>query len=400
MFRTRWNLFRLLGIPIRVDPSWLVILALLTWTLAGQFHQQLTETERPSSGGLWLLGLGTAWGFFGCIVLHELGHAVVARRLGMPINGITLFLFGGVAEMEEEPATPLREFLMAIAGPIVSAVLAVVFESLAWLGGAQGWAKSAQLVCQNLAAINLGVLIFNMVPAFPLDGGRVLRSILWGASSSLRRATHWASLVGQGFAWFLIGVGVLVMFSGEIIPGMWLGLIGLFLNNAARSSYQSVLIRQALAGEPVSRFMTRDPIVVPPWMNLREWVEDYVYRHHRKMFPVVADGRLEGVLSTQDLADFPRSQWGEHTVAEAMHRDVEARSISPQIDALHALAKMRSTGVSRLLVVEDGHLVGIVSLKDLLRFLDLKLQLEGPDDEARRPRVTELPPQETIEPRR
>jgi predicted transcriptional regulator len=181
---------------------------------------------------------------------------------------------------------------------------------------------------------------------------------------------------------------------------MWLGLIGLFLNNAARSSYESVLIRQALTGEPVSRFMTRDPIVVPPWMNLREWVEEYVYRHHRKMFPVVADGRLEGVLSTRDLADFPREQWGEHTVAEAMRRDVAARSIPPQMDALHALAKMRSAGASRLLVVEDGHLVGIVSLKDLLRFLDLKLQLEGPDDLPRRPpRVADLPPQEPVEPR-
>jgi Zn-dependent protease len=234
MFRTRWDLFRLLGIPIRVSPSWLVILALLSWTLAEQFRQQLPDTGRAT---LWLLGLGTALGFFVCIVLHELGHAVVARRLGMPINGITLFLFGGVAEMEEEPATPLREFLMAIAGPAVSAVLAVVFLSLAWLASVQGWAKSAQLVCQNLALINLGVLIFNLVPAFPLDGGRVLRSILWGASLSLRRATHWAALVGQGFAWFLIAVGVLEMFAREVIPGMWLGLIGLFLNNAARSSY-------------------------------------------------------------------------------------------------------------------------------------------------------------------
>ncbi|HEY7313722.1 MAG TPA: site-2 protease family protein [Gemmataceae bacterium] len=397
MFRTRWDLFRLLGIPIRVNPSWLVILALITWTLAEQFHQKLPEMERSI---LWLLGLATALGFFACIVLHELGHAVVARKLGMPINGITLFLFGGVAEMEEEPATPLHEFLMAVAGPIVSAVLAGLFWALAWLGGSQGWAKSAQLVCLNLALINLGVLIFNLVPAFPLDGGRVLRSILWGVTGNLRRATRGAALIGQGFAWFLIGLGVLEMFAGEIIAGMWLGLIGLFLNNAARSSYESVLIRQALTGEPVSRFMTRDPIVVPPWMNLREWVEEYVYRHHRKMFPVVADGRLEGVLSTRDLADFPREQWGEHTVAEAMRRDVAARSIPPQMDALHALAKMRSAGASRLLVVEDGHLVGIVSLKDLLRFLDLKLQLEGPDDLPRRPpRVADLPPQEPVEPR-
>lgn len=382
MFQTRWNLFRLLGIPIRVNPSWLVILALLTWTLATQFHFQLPEAPRPT---LWLLGLLTALSFFVCIVLHELGHAVVARRLGMPINGITLFLFGGVAEMEEEPATPLREFLMAIAGPAVSAVLAAVFGALFWLGIAQGWTKAVQLVFENLALINVGVLIFNLVPAFPLDGGRVLRSILWGISGNLRRATRGASLAGQGFAWFLIGVGVLEVFAGQLLPGMWLGLIGLFLNNAARSSYESVLVRQVLTGEPVSRFMTRDLIVVPPWLNLREWVEEYVYRHHRKMFPVIAEGRLAGVVSTHDLAEFPRDHWNEHTVAEAMHGDVSARSIPPHMDALHALARMRSTGFSRLLVVEDGQLVGIVSLKDLLRFLDLKLQLEGPDDAPRHP---------------
>jgi Zn-dependent protease/CBS domain-containing protein len=397
MFPTRWHLFRLLGIPIRINPSWLVILALLTWTLAReQFAPAVPEI---GSALIWLLALLTALGFFGCIVLHELGHAVVARKLGIPMNGITLFLFGGVAEMEDEPAKPLHEFLMAIAGPIVSAVLAAVFGALFFLGDSLGWAKSAQLVCSNLAGINLGVLIFNLIPAFPLDGGRVLRSILWGAWGNLRRATRGAALLGQGFAWFLIGVGVLWLFGGNPVGGMWLGLIGLFLNNAARSSYQQVLIRQALMGEPVSRFMTRDPVVVPPWITLRVWVEDYVYRYHRKTFPVVNDGRLEAVLSTQDLADFPREQWGEHTVAEAMHRDVGAWSITPQTDALHALAKMRSTGASRLLVVEGDRLVGIVSLKDLLHFLDLKLQLEGSGDEPRRPLRVPSPPHETAEPR-
>lgn len=387
----------MLGIPIRVDPSWLVILALITWTVGLQFRPQLPETP---SATLWLLALFTALGFFGCLVLHELGHALVARKLGMRINGITLFLFGGVAELEEEPVTPLGEFLMAIAGPMVSVVLAVGMGSLWLLGEHLGWVKSAQLVCQYLATINLLVLLFNLVPAFPLDGGRVLRSILWGVTGNLRRATHAAALVGQGFAWFLLGWGVLSLFAGDLINGIWLGLIGLFLSNAARSSYQHVLIRQALTGEPVSRFMTRELVTVPPWISLRDWVEDYVYRYHRKTFPVIGDNGLEGIISTKDLANFPRDRWGEYTVAEAMGRDIDGLSIGPQTDAVHALAQMQSTGSSRLLVVEDGRLVGIVSLKDLLRFLDLKMKLEGLD--GRPPRTTPVssPPREPVHGRR
>lgn len=401
MFWNRWQLFRLLGIPIRIDASWLVILALLTWTLALQFQPELPGIAPIL---LWSLALLTALGFFLCIVLHELGHAVVARKADIPINGITLFVFGGVAEMEGEPATPLREFLMAIAGPLVTVVLTVLFGSLTLLGPTLHWAKSIQLVCWNLTLINVGVLIFNLVPAFPLDGGRVLRSILWGATGNLRRATYQASLVGRGFAFFLIVVGLLNMFGGNVVGGIWLGLIGLFLNNAAQSGYTSVLLREALTGEPVSRFMNRDPIVAPPWIDLREWVEDYVYRYHRKTFPVVRDGRLEGVISTQALTDIPREHWGEHTVGETMRRDLDALSISPKTDAMHALARMQSTGASRLLVVEDGQLVGIVSLKDLLRFFHLKLELEsadgrwdfGPSDKCP-PQAPSLPRHETVE---
>jgi Zn-dependent protease/predicted transcriptional regulator len=385
MFPTRWQLFRLLGIPIRVDPSWLIILALLTWTLFQQFHGMMSEL---AAGMVWLLALGTALGFFACIVLHELGHAVTARAQGMSINGITLFLFGGVAEMEDEPPSARAEFFMAIAGPVVSAVLAAGFAGLDWLGGHWGWPNWLQVILFNLAAINCGVLIFNLVPAFPLDGGRVLRSILWAVMRNLRRATHAAAQMGQAFAWFLIILGVLLFFSDNVIGGLWLGLIGLFLNNAARGSYQQVLLKQVLTGEPVARFMNRQPIVVPPWVSLRVWVEDYVYRHHRKTFPVGTEEHLEGVISTQDLAAYPRDSWEQHTVAETMRRDIETMSITPQTDALHALGQMQTTGASRLLVVQEGRLVGIVSLKDLLRFLDLKLQLEGPDGSVQRPNVS------------
>ncbi len=393
MFGTRWRLFRLFGIPISVSPSWLVILALLTWTMAGLFASPPDPLRQlyPEEGlgltwaGYLLMGLIAALTFFGCILLHEMGHALVARSSGMPIRGITLFLFGGVAELEGEPPSAGSEFAMAIAGPVVSLLLAIGFGVLAGVGHGAGWLPAVVVVLAYLASINLTVLIFNMVPAFPLDGGRVLRSILWGATGRLRQATWWASLCGQGFAWLLIFWGVLQFFTGSIFGGIWLGLIGMFLNEAARGSYRQVLVRQALQGEPVRRFMNRQPIVVPPDIDLHTLVEDYVYRYHRKAFPVGHDDRLEGFISTRLLSQYPRSEWAQHTVGEVMEHDLRNVTVSPTTDALEALEQMQRTDHSRLLVVENGRLVGLVSLKDLLRFLELKLELGEEGEDRPRP---------------
>jgi Zn-dependent protease/CBS domain-containing protein len=382
MFGKRWQLFRLLGIPVSVDLSWLLILALLTLSFAEGFPRILPlfypgEAPQLAPAVYWLMGLVTALAFFACIVLHEFGHALVARSRGMPIRGITLFLFGGVSELGEEPPSAGTEFLMAVAGPIVSAVLALLFGVVAVLGYRGGWSPPVVMVLGYLATINAVVLVFNMVPAFPLDGGRVLRSILWGATGNVREATRLASLAGQGFAWFLIAVGVLELFSEQWLAGIWTGLIGLFLNTAARSSYQQVLIRQALQGEPVRRFMNPEPIVVSPSLDLHHWVEDFVYRYHHRAFPVASDGRLEGIVTTQALGQIPRGEWAHHTVGEVMVNDLSAVSIPADADALEAMGKMQRTGSSRLVVTEGGRLIGIVSLKDLLRFLNLKLELEG-----------------------
>jgi len=298
----------------------------------------------------------------------------------MPINGITLFLFGGVSELGEEPRSAGTEFLMAVAGPLVSAVLAAVFWVAAVVGYHGGWPHPVVIVLGYLATINAAVLIFNMVPAFPLDGGRVLRSILWAATGNLRRATRWASYAGQTFAWVLIALGALQFFSHDWVGGMWSVLIGMFLNSAARSGYQQVLIQQALQGEPVRRFMNSNPIVVAPSLDLGHWVEDFVYRYHHRAFPVAANGRPEGVITTQALSRIPRGEWAEHTVSEVMTPDLPEVSIAAEADAMEALGKMQRTGASRLLVIDGDRLVGIVSLKDLLGFLNLKLELEGRDD--------------------
>jgi Zn-dependent protease len=377
MFRTRLRLFRIAGISISVDASWLIILALLTWTLTTAFRG---VHPNASAGEYWTMGLVTALAFFVCIVLHELGHALVARRLGIPLRGITLFLFGGVAELEGEPRSAGAEFLMAVAGPLVSAVLALMCAALAIAGGQTAWPWQVVLVLEYLAAINLSVLVFNLVPAFPLDGGRVLRSILWAATRNLRRATYWASLCGRGFSWLLIGVGVLEFIFGDHIGGVWMFLIGLFLGQAASSGYQQVLIREALEGEPVRRIMDPSPVTAPPSLDLQHWVEDYVYRGRQKAFPVAEDGLLEGVIDTSALSRFPRGEWSLHTVGEAMRQDTSSLSVPPDADAFQALERMQRTGASRLLVTDGGRLVGVVSRRDLMNFLALKLELEGGDD--------------------
>lgn len=381
MFTTRWQPFRLLGIPVSIDASWLIILALLTLSLASVFPVLLQDYFPGVPSNLapyeyWIMGLVAALVFFGCILLHELGHAVVARSQGIPIRGITLFLFGGVAEMTDEPTSATGEFLMAIAGPLVSVALATGLGVLAVVGYGGGWPHPLVIILSYLSFINLLVLAFNLIPAFPLDGGRVLRSILWGATGDVQRATRWAALLGQGFAWLLIAWGVLQFFAGNWLGGIWMGLIGMFLNGAARSSYQQVQMRQALQGESVRHFMNAETVAVPPSLDLRHWVEDFVYRYQRKAFPVAADGHLEGVIDTQALARVSRAEWDDRTVSDVMQSDFSAIAIAPDADALEALVRMQRNGSSYLLVTEGDRLVGTISLKDLLRFLDLKLELD------------------------
>lgn len=404
MFFGRFRLFCAFGIPIYVDLSWLFIATLLTINLKGYFQQQLevppvvVPLERVPALSL-LLGLVTTLAFFACVVLHELGHALVGRARGMEIRGITLFLFGGVAELGSEPPSAGSEFLMAIGGPIVSLVLGVGFLVATLIGHALGWPLQLLLVTNLLGSVNLGLLLFNLVPAFPLDGGRIFRSFLWWATGNLRRATRWSSTLGRGFGWLLIVLGVFSVLSPLFAEeralnwgGLWFVLIGYFVLQAARGSYQQVLLREALRGEPVSRFMRVEPITVPPTLDLERWVDDYVYRYHRRSFPVAANGKVEGMISTEDLQEVPRDEWSHHTVAEVMDTELDGLRITPATDAMEALERMQRTGSSRLLVLEGDHLVGIVSLKDLLKFLNLKLELEDQesteDSGAPRPQDT------------
>jgi Zn-dependent protease len=373
MFGKRIKLFNLLGFEVRIDLSWIVIAILITWSLAAGLFPYLYHGLPPET--YWLMGVAGALGLFGSIIFHEFCHSIVARGFGMPMKGITLFIFGGVAEMGDEPPTAKAEFWMAVVGPLSSLFIGGIFYLIYLYGREGGWPVPVNGVTRYLAWINALLAGFNLVPAFPLDGGRILRSILWGLRQNMRWATRVSSTIGSGFGIFLIIMGVLEVLRGNFIGGMWWFLIGMFLKTAAQQSYQQLVMRKALEGEQVRRFMNPNPVTVAAGTTLKELVDDYIYKYHYKMFPVMDNGKLVGCITTREVKEIPREDWPQHRVAEVASGCSE-NIIAPDTDATKALALMNQTGASRLLVVEQGRLVGIVTLKDLLGFLSLKVELE------------------------
>jgi Zn-dependent protease/CBS domain-containing protein len=374
MFGRKIRLFRLLGFEVSIDLSWIFIVALITWSLArGVFPAMVRGLP---AGTYWAMGIVGALGLFVSIVIHEFSHSIVARRSGIPMQGITLFIFGGVAEMSEEPPSAGKEFAMAVVGPLASVVIGVICLGIGAAGLRAGWPLPVTDVIRYLGSINLLLAVFNLIPAFPLDGGRVLRAILWRTKHDLHRATRIAAGIGSGFGIALVVLGVVAVFMGNFIGGMWWFLIGLFLRNAARMSYQQLVTRETLEGQPVRRFMTRDPVTVPPSLSVRDLVENYIYRLHYRIYPIVEDGRLLGCVGTQEVRSLPREEWDSTPVSRAAATCGVDNTIGPDDSAADALTKMNRTGATRLIVTEGDRLVGIISLKDLLRFLSLHMELE------------------------
>jgi len=381
MFGKQWRLFSLLGFEVKIDMSWLILAFLITWSLAeGLFPYYYKNLSRPA---YWWMGAAGAVGLFLSIIFHELSHSLVARRYGLPMRGITLFIFGGVAEMEDEPRSPRAEFLMAIAGPISSIGLSFIFYGLYRFGLLVDWPMSANGVINYLGWINGLLAAFNMIPAFPLDGGRVLRSGLWKLKNNLRWATRIASRIGAGFGVSLIVLGLLSVLGGNLIGGIWWFLIGMFLHNASNLAYRQMLIRRALEGESVQRFMKADAVTVNPSLSLGQLVEDYFYKYHYKMFPVVENSsrKLVGCVNTQMVREVPRGEWYLHTVGEVVRQCSPENTINPNADAMEVLDTMNRTQQSRLMVVDGENLVGVITLKDMLQFLALKMDLEENDQE-------------------
>jgi Zn-dependent protease len=370
------ELVRVFGFPVRIHASWLVIFLLLAWSLATGWFP--TQHEGLTTATYWAMGLVGSLGLFVSILLHELSHSVVAQRFGLPIQGITLFLFGGVAQMSDEPSSPRQELLIAVAGPLASVVIAAVCWGLTAAGQAAGWPVSITAVTGYLAFLNVILVAFNLLPAFPLDGGRVFRALLWAWKGSLREATRIAAAWGTGFGTALIALGILSVLGGSLLGGVWFALIGLFLRNAAQMGYQQVILKKLLEGEPVRRFAQTRVVTVPPGLNVQDLVESYVYQHHFNAYPVVENGVLRGIVTLRDVKSVPREEWDRTRVAHILTPASDENSVSPDVDAMEALAKMGQSGATRLMVVRDGQLEGILSLKDLMAFFQLKLELGGP----------------------
>ncbi len=383
---------RLFGIDIRLDWTWLIIFALVTYSLGttfGQVHADWDATLR------WGVAIISALLFFGSVLAHELAHSVVSQARGNPVDSITLFLFGGVASIREEPDTPLSEFLMAILGPVTSFVIGGALLLVAGLisGPIPAVGDPVEVIAQAtpitvillwLGSINVILGIFNMIPGFPLDGGRVLRSILWALTDNLRSATHWASWVGQGFGWLMIVSGISMVF-GATIPffgsgvfnGLWLAFIGWYLNNASEQSYRRVVVQDILRGVPVRRMMRRDPPTASASESVESLVHDHILGTDEHSFPVLDNGDMVGIVTLEDVRSVPRAAWEDTPVRQIMTGSDSCAVLTPDKDAAEAMTKLVTCDVRQLPVVDDGRLIGALRRQDLIRWMQLNAETGG-----------------------
>lgn len=375
MFGRRIRLFKLLGFDVGVDFSWVLLALLITWSLAvGYFPAQVPDLT-PAT--YWWMGVVGAIGLFFSIIFHEFSHSLVARGHGMSISGITLFLFGGVAQMSGEPTSARSEFLMAVAGPIASFFLGGVFYLIHW--GATGGLAPVEVdaVVVYLAWINLILGAFNLIPAFPLDGGRMLRAALWGWKGDIRWASRIASSAGSGFGLALILLGLVSVLTGNFVGGMWWFLIGLFIRAAAGSSYQQTVVRRTLQGVTIARVMNDRPVTVSANATLADLIENDFHRYYYKMFPVLDDDRLVGCVTLKGTRTIRPEEWATTPVRDVMERAGSGNTLPPDTPVEAVLETMQKSGTSRYMVADGGRLLGIVTLKDLMRFLEFKLEEQG-----------------------
>ncbi len=365
------ELFRVAGVQVEVDYSWLVIFVLVLWSLSAGYFPQ----EYPGQPVLdyWIVGLVATLFFFGSVLLHDLSHAAMANRLVEKVDRITLFIFGGIARLSGEPKSADSEVKIAGVGPLTSLALALTF----WLiSNAIGRAASLWTgVFRYLAFINLALALFNLLPGFPLDGGRLLRAVLWKRWDDLPRATARAAQWGSRIGWGIIVLGALEIFGGALVGGIWLIFIGLFLRGAAASGYQGTVIEQTLEHVRVSDIMTREPVTLTPEMSVAEAVEQYFLRFGYGGFPVVSEGRVLGVLSLSRVRHCQPQERAHKKVRDIMLALEPGLEIAPQATALAAMHKMNEVNSGRLVVVDGGKMAGFITRTGVARIIQMKQQL-------------------------
>lgn len=374
MLGYRITIFRLYGFYVHVDVSWFLLSVLIMWTLAVNYFP--SAFPGLTNEMYWQMGIVGLLGLCFSIVMHEIGHALVAKYFNMKIGDITLWIFGGVADMQEERHVPKHEFFMALAGPAMSIVLAAIFyASFEVLGGSNGQTMASTMAAY-LIVVNLALAFFNMIPAFPLDGGRVLRALLWHWRHDRLWATRMAGHAGSALA-FLIGlVATIQVMQGNVTSGLWAFLLAVFITTAAGSSIREATTHYLFTGNPVSRYMRNDVITVTRSMTIEEFVDGYVYQHYLKTFPVVENGTLTGQISIDAIRGTDRKQWPWKTVADFMTPVTPDVIVDPQTDAADAIERMRQLNEQSLIVMQEQEFIGMVSMRDLLQLLSMKLRLE------------------------
>jgi len=373
--KNSFKLATILGIPIEVNVSWFIILGLVVLTLAkGYFPLQMPNL---SVQAYWIMGFVAALLLFASLGLHELAHSVVARANKLPISGITLFIFGGVAHMEKEPSSPIVEFRMAIAGPIMSLMLALFF----WISSLFAVYFSLNpviwITTDYLSFLNFAIAVFNLIPGFPLDGGRVLRSIIWFFSKDLKKATQIASFFGKTFSLFLMGIGFANLITGNLISGIWLIFMGLFLLEAAEVSYRQMIMKKVLGNLKASDIMSKNVITVPYDIKVSELIEKFFFRFRHNCFPVIKDDTIVGLVTFHDTKEVNKNLWSEKTAEEVaipLTEDLVTKTKKHVIDLLPQLAHNK---IGRALVIEEKSLVGIVSQKDIMKIFKFRTEVES-----------------------
>lgn len=362
------------GIPIEINPSWLVIFAILLWSLSGTvFPETYPGLGRAT---YWVMGLATTFLFFGSLIAHELSHSVLSQAYGMKVQRIILFVFGGISETTQELPNPKVEFLVAIAGPLMSFFLALVFAFAARQFELRPGLLSAGAVCAWLSIVNVALGIFNLLPGFPLDGGRILRAAAWKATGSYRKATRIASRAGQGVAIAMIAWGGFRLFNGDLFGAIWLGLLGSLLYQAAGSQYGEILLASTFTRLKVSDLMSTAPMTLTPDLSLQEVVDHFLLRHPYGGYPV-SNGQLEGLLQAQQVRDVPPEERSRVRVSQVMRPLKPEQALERGTSVSEALQRFSMLEVGRLPVVDHGEIVGMLSQSDIVRWLAWHPTLES-----------------------
>jgi Zn-dependent protease/CBS domain-containing protein len=364
------RLFRIAGIDIGIHYTWILIFVLLSWSLAQGFFPQLYRGWDTVT--YWITGLVAALLLFGSVLVHELAHSLVAQARGMTVRSITLFIFGGVSNLEDEPEKPKTEFVMSIVGPLSSLALAGIFWGLLHLVGDRQSPVAATF--SYLALINALLAGFNLLPGFPLDGGRVLRAILWNKTGNLVKATNIAATVGRFMGWGFIAFGLFQVFAGNFIGGIWFALIGWFLSSSAEASRREVTLREQLSGVQVKEVMTINPVHISPDTSVTELVGNVFRKQHGRAVPVCENDKVVGIVTVTDVKELPQEKWAGTAVKEIMTSE-PLYSVTPDDDLNTALRFITKHDINQVLVLRGNECAGLVSRSDILTHLQMSQEL-------------------------